>query len=108
MVQFCADTFEGQTGAASAVLVLPSSIEVKPGYVIALTTPTWAPVLSIQQASKQFAYRQSRSANCSKPPATSQAQSGHQTGTYKCNYPGTRPEYTATEITNPPATNSVH
>jgi hypothetical protein len=91
-----------------AQFALNTSIEVKPGQVIALTTPTWAPVLSIQQPSKQFAYRQSRSSNCNNPPATSQAQSGHQTGTYSCNYPGTRPEYSATEITTPPATNPVH
>jgi hypothetical protein len=84
-----------------AQIALNTSIEVKPGQVVALTTPTWAPVLSIQQASKQFAYRQSRSSNCNSPPATSQAQTGHQTGTYACNYAGTRPEYSATEITDP-------
>jgi len=91
-----------------AQFALNSSIEVKPGYVIALTTPTWALVLSIQQPGKQFAYRQSRSANCLNPPSTNQAQTGHQTATYSCNYAGTRPEYSATEITDPPATNPVH
>jgi hypothetical protein len=91
-----------------AQFALNTSIEVKPGQVIALTTPTWAPVLSIQQVGKQFAYRQSRSANCDAPPNTNQAQTGHQTGTYTCNYPGTRPEYSATEITDPPTTNPVH
>src|SRR5947209_15443827 len=39
---------------------LANTIEVKPGEVIALTTPTWAPVLSINVDSKKFAYRQSR------------------------------------------------
>ncbi len=87
---------------------LDSAIEVKPGYVIALSTPTWAPVLSIQQPSKKFAYRQSRSANCSNPPATSQAQTGHQTSSYTCDYPGTRLEYSVTEITDPPVSNPVH
>ena len=91
-----------------AQFALDSSIEVKPGEVIGLTTPTWAPVLSIQVAAKQFAYRQSRSNNCTNPPSTSQAQTGHQTGTYKCNYPGTRIEYSATEVTDPPATNPIH
>jgi hypothetical protein len=91
-----------------AQFALNSSIEVTPGEVIALTTPTWAPVLSIQQASKKFAYRQSRSANCNNPPSTSQAQSGHQTASYTCDYPGTRIEYSASEITDPPVTNSVH
>lgn len=91
-----------------AQFALNTSIEVKPGEVIALTTPTWAPVLSIQQNPKSFAYRQSRSSNCDNPPSTSQAQTGHQTGTYSCDYPGTRIEYSATEITNPPTTNPVH
>lgn len=91
-----------------AQFALSSSIEVVPGEVIALTTPTWAPVLSINQPTKKFAYRQSRSANCSSPPATSQAQAVKQTVAYKCDYPGTRMEYSATEVTDPPVTNSVH
>ena len=45
-------------------LPLETSIEVKPGDVVALSTPTWVPVLTINQDSKKFAYRQSRSANC--------------------------------------------
>jgi hypothetical protein len=89
-------------------LPLESSIEVKPGYVVALTTPTWAPVLSINLPSKRFAYRQSRSANCNNPPSSSQAQvTPKTTGTYSCNYPGTRVEYTATEVTYPSGSNPV-
>jgi hypothetical protein len=77
---------------------LASPVAVKPGDVIALTTPTWAPVLTIDVNSKQFAYRQSRVYNCSSPPKTSQAQLtwGEKTD-YNCNYPGTRLEYSATE-----------
>jgi len=89
-------------------LPLETSIEVKPGYVVALTTPTWAPVLSIDLPSKKFAYRQSRSANCTNPPSSSQAQvTPKSTGTYSCNYAGTRAEYTATEVTYPNGTNPV-
>ena len=89
-------------------LPLETSIEVKPGDVVALTTPTWAPVLTIQQPTKRFAYRQSRSANCNNPPSSSQAQvTPKSTGTYSCNYPGTRVEYTATEVTYPSGTNPV-
>jgi hypothetical protein len=81
---------------------LSTSIEVKPGYVIGLTTPTWAPVLSINLAGKQFAYRQSRSANCGSPPASTQAQlTVGQIASYGCDYPGTRVEYTATEVLYP-------
>src|SRR5882757_6928031 len=50
-------------------LPLETSIEVKPGDVVALSTPTWVPVLTINQDSKKFAYRQSRSANCNNPPS---------------------------------------
>ena len=92
-----------------AQFALSSSIEVTPGEVLALTTPTWAPVLSINQPTKKFAYRQSRSSNCNNPPSTSQAQTKPgQTASYACDYPGTRIEYSATEITNPQATNPVH
>lgn len=77
---------------------LANPVAVKPGDVIALTTPTWAPVLTIDVNSKQFAYRQSRIFNCSNPPRASQAQMtwGENTN-YNCNYPGTRLEYSATE-----------
>ena len=88
---------------------LDTSIEVKPGDVVALTTPTWAPVLTIDVDSKKFAYRQSRSANCNNPPGSSQAQMTHnQTTSYSCDYPGTRLEYSATEITYPQGSNPVH
>ena len=88
---------------------LESSIEVKPGDVIALTTPTWAPVLSIDLDTKKFAYRQSRSGNCSSPPATDQAQlASGQSAQYQCDYPGTRLEYSATEVYYPNGTDPVH
>jgi hypothetical protein len=89
-------------------LPLETSIEVRPGWAIALTTPTWAPVLTIQQTASKFAYRQSRSANCNNPPSSSQAQvAANSTAQYSCNYAGTRVEYTATEITYPSGSNPV-
>jgi hypothetical protein len=88
---------------------LESTLEVKPGDVIALTTPTWAPVLTIAVDNKKFAYRQSRSTNCSGPPSTNQAQmTSGQTADYKCDYPGTRLEYSATEVYYPLGSNPVH
>lgn len=88
---------------------LETTLEVKPGDVIALTTPTWAPVLTINVDSKKFAYRQSRSANCGSPPGTSQAQlASGQTASYQCDYPGTRLEYSATEVYYPQGSNPVH
>lgn len=89
-------------------LPLETSIEVKPGWVIALSTPTWAPVLTINQPSQKFAYRQSRSANCNNPPSSSQAQTtANSSASYGCDYAGTRVEYSATEITYPNGTNPV-
>jgi hypothetical protein len=90
-------------------LPLDTTLSVSPGEVVALTTPTWAPVLSINLSTKKFAYRQSRTNNCTNPPASNQAQlrSGT-TVPYTCNYPGTRVEYSATEITNPVAASAVH
>ncbi len=88
---------------------LETSLEIKPGDVIALTTPTWAPVLTIDIDSKKFAYRQSRTANCNVAPATNQAQmTSGQTADYKCDYPGTRLEYSATEVYYPLGTDPVH
>ncbi len=91
-------------------LPLTTSLGVRRGDVVALTTPTWAPILSIGHASKTFAYRQSRSANCASAPASNQAQlTINSTAAYTCNYPGTRVEYSATEVTSTPfPKNYVH
>lgn len=91
-------------------LPLETTLAVSRNDVVALTSPTWAPVLSILQSSKKFAYRQSRKANCANPPNTPQAQlTIGQSATYGCNYPGTRVEYSATEITTTPyPKNYVH
>jgi hypothetical protein len=83
---------------------LATSLPVAPGETIALTTPTWAPVLSIDLPPKSFAYRQGRTSGCSTPPSRSTAQSVGQSTPYQCNYTGTRVEYSATEVTpNVPA-----
>jgi hypothetical protein len=90
-------------------LPLVTSLPVAPGEVVALTVPTWAPVLSILVSSKQFAYRDSRTANCfsSSPPPTTQLTVG-QSAQFLCNYPGTRVEYSATEVTNPTSISPIH
>jgi hypothetical protein len=81
---------------------LTTTIHVVRGETIALTTPTWAPVLSIDLSTSHFAYRQSRSRNCFVPPTSSQAQvTVGQSTKYACDYPGTRVEYSATEVTDP-------
>ena len=87
------------------VVQFPLAIPLKvvPGETIALTVPTWAPVLSFNLPLKSFAYRQSRSTGCSAPASSSEAQTvvGAPSVAYNCNYAGTRVEYTATEVTNP-------
>jgi hypothetical protein len=87
---------------------LDTSLQVAKGEVVALTTPTWAPVLSIDLDPKKFAYRQSRQNNCNSPPASNQAQLtiGH-IASYGCDYPGTRIEYSATEDLYPFGTKPV-
>lgn len=80
-------------------------VPVVPGERIALTVPTWAPVLAIDLKSNKFAYRQSRSTNCGVPPTSEQAQRRiGEIAHYKCNYAGTRAEYSATEIVSPKKT----
>lgn len=87
---------------------LTTTLPVTRGETIALTTPTWAPVLSIDLSTSHFAYRQSRGRNCNNPPSTSQAQTQvGQSTRYLCDYPGTRVEYSATEITNPVPTGTT-
>ena len=89
---------------------LAKPLPVAPGDVVALTVPTWAPVLSFNLPVKLFAYRQSRSDCKNSPSPTEQAQLLIGSSTrYLCDYPGWRVEYTATEITTPvPTKNFVH
>lgn len=107
-------TFGWQVAASSQVIYfqhylgqvaqfpLSRPVPVVPGERIALTIPTWAPVLAIDLNSRKFAYRQSRAANCASPPSSNQAQRRiGQIAHYKCNYAGTRAEYSVTEITTP-------
>jgi hypothetical protein len=83
----------------SALTALP----VQAGDVIALTVPTWAPVLSYNLNATSFAYRQSRTDSCktAAPSQTAQMTIGA-TQRYLCSYTGTRVEYSATEVVNQP------
>jgi hypothetical protein len=88
---------------------LATPLAVQRGDAIGLTVPTWAPVLSFH-LSKKFAYRQSRKANCNNPGAAQNAQlRAGNSAAYGCDYPGTRVEYSATEVlTTPTPKNYVH
>jgi hypothetical protein len=86
---------------------LISELPVVPGEVIALTVPTWAPVLSIDLAGDQFAYRQSLNRDCAHTSLESDAQMMiGLSATYGCSYSGTRVEYAAVEITSPSSSSS--
>jgi hypothetical protein len=81
---------------------LAQPLPVVPGETLALTVPTWAPVLSFNLDQKKFAYRQSRRANCTNTPSAIQAQlTIGDRAQYRCDYAGTRVEYAAREITSP-------
>jgi hypothetical protein len=82
---------------------LPAPIEVHTHYVIAVTTPTWAPILSETGASTT-AWRNSRpKTNCSPKtaplPDASLAQGN--TGVFSCLFTTERLTFNATEITKP-------
>jgi hypothetical protein len=80
------------------------------GEMLAVTVPTWAPVLSFELSTTQFAYAQSRSqvikagvSSCDTTGGANLAQVAvGSLSSYGCSYPGTRIEYSALEITTPP------
>jgi hypothetical protein len=80
-------------------LPLSAPLPVSPGEVVALTVPTWAPVISYLLPSKSFAYRQSRRNNCGHSGNEQNAQlTVGGSAQYMCDYPGARVEYNATEL----------
>jgi hypothetical protein len=80
-----------------------TALPVKRGDVVALTVPTWAPVLTYNLNASKFAYRQSRTNNCTQAAGgqTAQLKVGS-SKRYGCSYTGTRVQYSATEVTNVP------
>jgi hypothetical protein len=96
----------GAPGAPPLAAPLP----VAKGDAIALTVPTWAPVLTFGLSTSKFAYRQSRRANCGAAARIEQGQLAvGATTSYVCDYTGTRIEYSATEVTTPvPPTTQIH
>ncbi|MHB1569979.1 MAG: hypothetical protein ACYC0H_12355 [Solirubrobacteraceae bacterium] len=80
-----------------------TALPVQPGDVIGVTVPTWAPILTYNLTTTQYAYRQSRSSSCASATKVQTAQTTiGATATYGCDYTGTRVEYTATEVVNQP------
>ncbi len=105
----------GQVAEFPLVMPLP----VVRGEVVALTVPTWAPVLSIELDTSKFSYSQSR-AKSTTTSGTSSTSSCNATAkvdlsqitigalsNYTCNYPGSRIEYSALEIVTPKGFSSL-
>ena len=57
---------------------LSTPLKVKPPEVIAITVPTWAPILTFDLSSKQYAYRQSRTGELQPTPEHEQGSAGRQ------------------------------
>jgi hypothetical protein len=80
-----------------------TALPVKKGEVLALTVPTWAPILTYNLSAGQFAYAQSRTQNCDSAATSQTAQTKvGSSQAYGCAYTGTRVQYSATEVTNVP------
>jgi hypothetical protein len=80
---------------------LENTIEVKKGYVVALTVPTWAPALAVGFGN-DTSWRASRSGEKCQDTRTQTAQTRLGALTqYRCLYKTARLTYTATLITNP-------
>jgi hypothetical protein len=91
---------------------LGAGIPVVPGEMIALSSPTWAPVLSIELAKSSFSYRQpiiataataGAAPTCTQYTLSAALVIGNQ-NTYGCSYPGTRLQYSVSEVTTPTPT----
>jgi hypothetical protein len=81
---------------------LATALDVKAGYVVALTVPTWAPVLSLNGLNKVTAWRASRPAKKCDDTKTQSAQTTiRQLTQYSCLYRAARLTYSATLITTP-------
>ncbi|MGC9221658.1 MAG: hypothetical protein ACP5H2_09970 [Solirubrobacteraceae bacterium] len=92
-----------------AEIPLTTPLPVVRGEILALTVPTWAPVLSFDLSTTQFSYSQSRkhtrvssgsSCNTSAGANLAQEMLG-ELSYYTCVYAGTRVEYSALEIATP-------
>jgi hypothetical protein len=88
---------------ATVQFPLYTSLLVRRGYVVALTVPTWAPLLAVEDLGNTFSWRSSRVKPCSTNPERQPphiiAGSSRQ---YFCLYRPAKLTYTATVVTTPP------
>jgi len=81
--------------------VLDDSLPIAKGEFVALTVPTWAPLLTVNLTKSMFLWRPSRASSCLDYTVQSAQLLAGSNAQYLCYFTGTRVEYTATEITNP-------
>jgi hypothetical protein len=81
---------------------LSTPLPILKGDAVALSVPTWAPILTIGLTSADYAYRQSYRSGCANPPTAEDAMfTLSVTDVFGCDYTGASPQYSATEITTP-------
>jgi len=81
--------------------VLDQTLPIAKGEVVALTVPTWAPLLSVDLTKSQFGWRASRTTGCLNYTVQAAQLTVGSSTMYKCFFDATRVAYTATEITLP-------
>jgi hypothetical protein len=84
----------------TAQFPLETSLEVRRGDFLALTVPTWAPVLAIDLA-RNFGWRASRAGDCDDLSTQTAQQILDREAQYKCLYQTAKLTYTATMISTP-------
>ena len=95
---FAVQPYFGQT----VQFPLYTSLLVRRGYVVALSVPTWAPVLAVSNLNTTYSWRSSRVAPCSTNPERQPAHT--QSGTvrsYFCLYRPAQLTYSVTMVTTP-------
>jgi hypothetical protein len=91
---------------STPTFALTRPLTVKPGYVVALTVPTWAPAFAVGLANDEV-WRSSRDpAHCDDVQQKAAQTARGKTATYSCLYRTARLMYTVTFIPDPRVTNA--
>jgi hypothetical protein len=90
---------------STPTFALPRPLTVKPGYVVGITIPTWAPAFAVNLGNDE-AWRSSRNpARCDDVQQKAAQVTRGQLAPYNCIYRTARVMYTATFIPDPRVTN---
>ena len=90
---------------STPTFALPRPLTVKPGYIVALTVPTWVPAFAVNLSSDEV-WRSSRDPkHCDDVQQKAAQVTRGEAASYKCVYRTARLMYTATFIPDPRVTN---